>query len=60
MGAKMQHCFWCGAELGIYEHYRGDIEACSQPECQREMRAAYRAEEEERQYRAERDHFERY
>ena len=60
MSAKMQHCFWCGAELGVYEGRWRELEACGERECQRELIAAYRAEEDERRFAAEQDHYERY
>jgi hypothetical protein len=58
--AKMQHCFWCGAELGVYESYPGDVEACGNAVCQREMRAEYRAMEDEKRERAAEDNYDRY
>jgi hypothetical protein len=33
--AKMQHCFNCGKELGVYQAYYGDIQACGAHECYR-------------------------
>jgi predicted RNA-binding Zn-ribbon protein involved in translation (DUF1610 family) len=62
MKAKMQHCFWCGAELGVYEHHAqlDGPEACGERECQRELMAELRDQEEARRMRAEEDHFERY
>jgi len=35
---KMQYCWYCGEELGIYRSYPGDIETCGKPECEREAR----------------------
>jgi hypothetical protein len=57
---KMQHCFWCGAELGVYVGYYRDIEVCGKPECVREARAAERQEREEAQFSAEQDDYGRY
>lgn len=51
----MQHCFNCGAELGEYVHYHGDIECCGERECQREMHAAYREQREEAHEQLDRD-----
>lgn len=44
---RMQYCFNCGAELGIYRPEPGDIECCGKRECMREMRDAYAQEREE-------------
>ena len=48
MKARMQHCFWCGDELGVYEHHSqfDGPEACGKRECQRELMAELRAQEE--------------
>jgi len=56
----MQHCFNCGAELGIYEKLRGDMDACGLAECQRAERDAYAAADEEAQERAREDNFDKY
>ena len=60
MKEKMQHCFNCGAELGIYRHYPGDIEVCGAAECLREMRAQQRMEDEQAQDAAREDNYGRY
>ena len=60
LGERMQHCFNCGEEVGIFRAYSGDIIACGKPECLREERDAYRAREEEAQERAREDGYERY
>jgi hypothetical protein len=52
---KMQYCFNCGAELGVYQHYHGDIEHCGARECAREAQNSYRAEREEAHERLDRD-----
>lgn len=57
---KMQHCFNCGAELGIYRSYYGEIETCEQPECQREMRNWYADKEASAREAAEDDDYSRY
>ncbi len=55
MAPKMQHCFNCGAELGVYQHDRGDIECCGARECQREMRDAIADEREDAHRQLDRD-----
>lgn len=45
--AKMQHCFNCGAELGVYEAYYGDLQNCGASECNRAERETHEAEREE-------------
>lgn len=57
---KMQRCFNCGAELGVYEHYHGDIECCGERECQKEMRNAFAEREEAARERAQEDNYDRY
>ncbi len=60
MGEKleaMQYCVNCGAELGRYKHYHGDMESCGEPECRQELRAQYEMREAEARERAERDGF---
>lgn len=44
MSAKMQHCFNCGAELGVYDRMPGDRDTCGAKECEREARDADVAE----------------
>lgn len=44
---KMQHCFYCGEELGVYEPFGNYLDTCGSPECEREARAAEAAEREE-------------
>lgn len=57
---RMQHCFWCGEELGVYDSYPGDIEHCGKPECAREARYAIQEQNADARARAEEDHFDRY
>lgn len=58
---RMQHCFWCGEELGVGVHYHGDEpECCGKPECQRELRDELRAQRDERFENAREDDFQRY
>ena len=54
---KMQHCFNCGEELGVYVHYHGDIECCGSRECDRELQAELRVQREEAMLRAEQDDY---
>ena len=44
---KMQHCFNCGAELGVYAKLSRDHDTCGKIECEREARDAYAQEREE-------------
>lgn len=44
---KMQFCFNCGEELGVYAAYHGDLQVCGQIECCRAEREAMQAEREE-------------
>lgn len=41
--AKLQHCFYCGEELGVYVAW-DNLEACGKRECQRELQGAFREE----------------
>lgn len=45
--SKMQHCWYCGAELGVYVAYYGDRETCGETECVRAVRDAELAERDE-------------
>jgi ribosomal protein S27AE len=60
MTAKMQHCFNCGAELGVFDAYHRDLQTCGEKECERAARDMERGEQEEAQYRAQEDNYERY
>ena len=60
MAKRMQHCFWCGEELGVGTQYPGDIETCGATECEREARYERQAAQAERRERAEYDDYERY
>lgn len=55
MSEKMQHCFYCGEELGVYRHHPNDIEHCGSRECAREAMAAHRQERDEAHERLDRD-----
>lgn len=60
MSKKMQYCFNCGKELGIYEKSYGEIDTCGERECERAARE-YQAEvDADAEDRAERDHYVRY
>ncbi|MDO9527628.1 MAG: hypothetical protein Q7J27_00540 [Syntrophales bacterium] len=59
MAKRMQHCHWCGEELGIYDAF-GEIESCGKPECDRSQREAYREREEYIREQAERDNYDQY
>lgn len=57
---RMQHCFWCGEELGVYDSYPGAIECCGKPECSREARHAQQELDADARDRASDDNFDRY
>lgn len=57
---KMQHCWYCGAELGVYVKYYGDRDTCGKRECEREVQRSYQAERDERRHNAEDDDYMRY
>lgn len=60
MAKRMQHCFYCGEEQGIFEAWHGDVITCGKLECEREAREVYRARDEEARYAAEQDDYDRY
>jgi DNA-directed RNA polymerase subunit N (RpoN/RPB10) len=60
MALRMQHCFNCGKELGVFETWPGDLDTCGSIVCDREARHARQAEESEARERAEQDGYERY
>jgi len=60
MAAKMQHCFNCGAECGVFDNYYRDLVTCGQRECEREARYQYQCDEADARDRAEQDGYERY
>lgn len=57
---KMQHCFNCGEELGVYRSYPGDVEHCGKRECAREAQYVYQYRDAEAQEAAAADNFDRY
>ena len=59
MAKRMQYCFWCGEELGIYDNY-DNLDTCGKRECEKEARRAYQDEIQDRGYRAQQDEFNRY
>lgn len=59
-GKKMQHCFYCGEEIGVFEAWPGDYEYCDKLECAREARYQQRADDADARERAEEDHYDRY
>ena len=60
MSKRMQHCYNCGAELGVYYQYPGDHDTCGDPECDKALRDDERAARSERQYEAEQDDYSLY
>lgn len=60
MVAKMQHCFNCGEECGVFENHWRALVTCGKVECQREERYQYQCDEAEARERAENDGYERY
>lgn len=54
---KMQHCFNCGTEIGVYQHFPGDLESCGKLECEREARYQMQIAEFEARERAEVDDY---
>lgn len=47
MAKRMQHCAWCGEELGVYDGRYDEPESCGAPECNREVRGMYEQMREE-------------
>lgn len=48
MTAKMRHCWFCGAELGVIENRNYDrMDTCGSRECDREVREVSQAERDE-------------
>jgi hypothetical protein len=52
--AKMRHCFFCGAQLGIWD-YHDFYDTCGKPECDREARDAQISERAEAHEQLDRD-----
>jgi hypothetical protein len=57
---KMQHCAWCGEELGVYYQGYPNVDTCGKSECNREMRDTINAEAEQAADNARQDVYERY
>lgn len=55
MTEKMQHCWFCGAELGIYKKHYSDRDTCGASECEREARYDAMAERDEAHEQLDRD-----
>jgi hypothetical protein len=59
MTKRMQHCFNCGEQLGIFDSWPGDLDICGKIECQREQTYAYRCRDAEAQEAAREDGYDR-
>jgi hypothetical protein len=56
MAEKMHFCFYCGAELGVYDSRWADpLDNCGKRECAREARDAAIQERDEAHERLDRD-----
>lgn len=53
--AKQHHCFNCGADLGVYEAYYGDLQNCGSGECNRAEQDIHRSERDEAHEKLDRD-----
>jgi hypothetical protein len=60
MAKKMQHCFNCGEELGVYDRFPGDLDTCGKRECEKEARYQQQAERDEAAWNAQQDDYARY
>jgi hypothetical protein len=54
-GQHMQFCYFCGAELGVYEADPRDRDTCGAVECNRAARADIEAEREDAHEQLDRD-----
>lgn len=52
---RMQHCFNCGEELGVFRSYHGDRNTCGRQECERAARDDERGEREQAHEELDRD-----
>ena len=52
---KMQHCFWCGEELGVYDSYGQNYDTCGKRECEREAARLQAQERDEAHEQLDRD-----
>jgi len=57
---KMQQCFNCGKELGVYYSWPGDIQTCGERDCEREARKEQQERDDIAKDNARRDNYERY
>ncbi len=54
--AKMRHCWYCGAELGMIENkYYDRTDTCGRSECDRELRHQMAAERDDAHEQLDRD-----
>jgi hypothetical protein len=60
MAKRIQYCFNCGEDLGIFELWPGDLPTCGKRECEREARYAREAEDAEARERAAYDNYDAY
>jgi hypothetical protein len=60
MGHRMQHCDFCGEELGMFDKWPGDYESCGKSECAREVRNMCAADRDDARMAAEDDDYQRY
>jgi hypothetical protein len=44
MTKRMQYCFYCGQELGVYDNF-GEPDHCGEPVCSREFRYMLQSEQ---------------
>lgn len=52
---KMQHCFYCGEELGVYDAFGNRLETCGARECNRALQDAEAEEREQAHEQLDRD-----
>ena len=52
--AKLRHCWYCGADIGVYADY-DRMDTCGKQECERAVRDAFAAEREEAHEQLDRD-----
>lgn len=60
MAEKLQHCFNCGEECGVFDNHWRDLVTCGKRECEQEARYQYQCNDAEARERAEEDGYERY
>jgi hypothetical protein len=60
MSKRMQYCYACGKELGVYYLGSGEFDTRGNTECSKILREDMRASRDERQCEAERDDYQRY